>query len=240
MPIINGRFYINPAHGRAIERARHSESVRAPIFDQLGHSPLAFTKEVASRDQSQDSNGHWVTIDGRHVFIDETKSGGRAQPGHRRPRPIPIQLPANENERRLAVIVFNETGGLTPSTAYGRGSGADLHTARVALAEISKREIEAGHATRVAPDEIETGLWQGLNDKNQHAIGSWNDSLSAAREAIGGSNIANNASQFRLDAQNGGIPSWAQGRSPSLSFGPFRNAGGGDAATPATRIHIYQ
>jgi hypothetical protein len=110
----------------------------------------------------------------------------------------------------------------------------------VAAAEVANRAVESGHANRVAPDELKTGLWQGLNDQNPAAVQAWNDSLSAARTALAGSNTTEDATQFRLDARNGKIPSWAKGKDPSRTFGPFRNAGGGDASTPTTRIHIYQ
>lgn len=224
MPLINGRFYMNPAYGHAVERARGAEATSNQ------HEP-----------QQQDANAHWVTIDGRHVLIHETQGrrtphGHQSQPGPR----ASIQFPSSERERRLAVIVFNETGGLTPSAQSGKGSAAGLHNAGVAAAEVSKRAIERGHANRVAPDELNTGLWQGLNDQNPAAIRAWNDSLSAARTALAGSNTTQDATHFRLDAKTGTIPPWAQGRQPTQTFGPFRNAGGGDTATPTTRIHIYR
>lgn len=201
MPFVNGKFYINPAYGRAIENARAAE-------------------ELSHREEDE----HWVTIDHRHVLIRDTRRGTESKQPNRT-----IHLPLNEKERRLAVIVFNETGGLTPNATTGKGSVADLHDARVTVAEVSERVIDSGHANRVAPDEIQAGLWKGLNDKNSAAIDSWNDSLSAARAALASSETTNGATQFRLDSKNGTIPSWARGRQPSQTFGPFRNAGGGDA-----------
>lgn len=202
MPEINGRYYANPAYGRALERAR--------------------TAEKESQDSRYDTNGRWVTIDHHHVLIRDT------DPQNPRPRANQpaIHFPSNEKERRLAVA--------------GPGSGANLHDARVAVGEVSERAIEEGHAHRVAPDEIQGGLWKGLNDKNPAAIDSWNDSLSAARAALAGADSTNRAMQFRLDAKNGSIPRWARGREPSETFGPFRNAGGGDAATPTARIYVYK
>jgi hypothetical protein len=47
MHFINGKFYMNPAYGRAIENARANEPTDG------------------------DHGGHWVTIDGRHVLIAE-------------------------------------------------------------------------------------------------------------------------------------------------------------------------
>ena len=58
MPYINGRFYMNPAAGRAIERARAAQAVSA--------------RQDSSH---QEPSSHWVTIHGRHVLIDETHLG---------------------------------------------------------------------------------------------------------------------------------------------------------------------
>jgi hypothetical protein len=224
MPFIDDKYYMNPAYGRAVQRARAAEA--ASEHDESGQ---------------QQPGTHWVTIEGRHVLIHETQ-GGRTPHGNQS-QPVShsrIQFPSSDSERRLAVIVFNETGGLTPSAKSGNGSAANLHDARVATAEVSKRLIEDGHANRVAPDELETGLWQGLNDGNPAAVQAWNDSLSAARTALAGSNTTEDATHFRLDAKTGTMPPWAQGRQPAQTFGPFRNAGGGDAATPTTRFYIYR
>ena len=63
MPIINGKFYINPAHGRGLERARISETN---------------SNDVSGRPE-QEKGDHWVTINGRHVQLDEGQAG-RALP----------------------------------------------------------------------------------------------------------------------------------------------------------------
>jgi len=59
MPFINGRFYINPAYGRAVEHAR-----------AVGAAP----REDETEKEEQDS--HWVTIAGHHVLIHETQTTG--------------------------------------------------------------------------------------------------------------------------------------------------------------------
>jgi len=221
MPFIDGRFYMNPAYGRAVERVRAASDQH-----ELDH---------------QHADAHWVTIDHRHVLIHETQSGRTPHGNESQPDPHGrIQFPSSESERRLAVIVFNETGGLTPSAKSGIGSAANLHDARVAAAEAANRAVKSGHANRVAPDELNTGLWQGLHDQNPAAVSAWNDSLSAARTALAGSNATEDATHFRLDAKTGTIPHWARGRQPAQTFGPFRNAGGGDAATPTTRLYVYR
>lgn len=59
MPFINGKFHMNPSYGRAVESARGA---------QLGSE---------SHEDEQNRDPHWVTINGRHVFIHEEQ--GRAQ-----------------------------------------------------------------------------------------------------------------------------------------------------------------
>ena len=53
MPFINGRFYMNPAYGRAVERARANEAATS----------LQELQQSQARDPHEDENGHWVTID---------------------------------------------------------------------------------------------------------------------------------------------------------------------------------
>ncbi|MGA8013971.1 MAG: CHAP domain-containing protein [Candidatus Acidiferrales bacterium] len=60
MPFVNGRFYANPAHGHALERARIAEDgFSAPDRSDLG----------------QEQGGHWVTIDSRRVLVDRGQAG---------------------------------------------------------------------------------------------------------------------------------------------------------------------
>ncbi|MGB8524322.1 MAG: hypothetical protein WCD43_15255 [Candidatus Acidiferrales bacterium] len=75
MPFINGRFYMNPAYGRAIERARRAGGIWSEELPEFARAPLQeqnFSNEVSSSDGQQQSSGeHWVTIDGRRVLIDQ-------------------------------------------------------------------------------------------------------------------------------------------------------------------------
>lgn len=61
MPVINGRFYANPAYGRGMERARLREE--GAENDEL---------EVVSAAEANGANGHWVTMDHRHILIHES------------------------------------------------------------------------------------------------------------------------------------------------------------------------
>ncbi len=61
MPFINGKFYMNPAYGRAIEYARRGGAVPSSQPAQQG------------QDHGRDDQvGRWVTIDGKHVLIKDT------------------------------------------------------------------------------------------------------------------------------------------------------------------------
>ena len=133
----------------------------------------ARTAENSSNEQSQRQSAHWMTINGRHVLIDEPQG-----------RSLEMKQPRNEQERYLTIVVLNETGGLCPSAEKGHGSAKDLHRARIAVAEISKRLREKGHPEQVAPGEggIYTGLWYGLATGDKDSIKAWNDSVSAAQE----------------------------------------------------------
>jgi hypothetical protein len=57
MSLINGRFYMNPAYGRAVEAARAAENASE-------HGGL----------NQEGEGGHWVTIDGRHVLIPQAQA----------------------------------------------------------------------------------------------------------------------------------------------------------------------
>ncbi len=63
MPFIGDRHYMNPLFGSGLERARQSNEVESQVSDRERHGSQNTT------------DGHWVTINHRHVFIHE---GSRA------------------------------------------------------------------------------------------------------------------------------------------------------------------
>src|SRR6185437_16158486 len=69
MPIINGRFYMNPAYGRAVENARGDKTP-----SQSGDS--------TERTQPK-GDGHWVTVNHRHILIDEDRNQTASRPRKR-------------------------------------------------------------------------------------------------------------------------------------------------------------
>ena len=65
MPFINNRFYMNPAYGRAIQKAR----IAKPGIETSRDAQPSGAQDA----QRPNSGGHWVTIDHHHVLIDGTR-----------------------------------------------------------------------------------------------------------------------------------------------------------------------
>ncbi len=141
------------------------------------------------------------------------------------------QQPGNPTEVLLSDIVYNETSILR-ARGNGAGSAANLHMARVAVAEIAYRLGMPGLPITAAPDLPTTDV-TAINAGNAAAINAHNDSLSAAREAIRGSNTTNGATKYRT--RLGSNVTTNVGRNParglrgtpvSMHFGPFGSAWG--------------
>ncbi|MGB8543562.1 MAG: hypothetical protein WCD49_18180 [Candidatus Acidiferrales bacterium] len=77
MPFINGRFYINPAYGRALERARGADGIWSEQFPELAEPALQeqdfWSGGAPSKARRESSDSHWVAIGGHHVLIDQTE-----------------------------------------------------------------------------------------------------------------------------------------------------------------------
>lgn len=134
----------------------------------------------------------------------------------------------NPKEVELNVVTFNETGGLRadPKAKPGDPASADnLHDARVAVAEVAERVLESSHPEREqAPRDLTSQTVRDLNAGNKDVIRALNDSLSAARSALGGSNTTNGAMHFRTGSHK--FKS-LYGHKATMYFGPFPNATGG-------------
>jgi hypothetical protein len=198
MPFINGKFYMNPAYGRALEAARARDETSGP----------------ADR-QREDPGVHWVTIDGRHVLIQETQAGR-----------VRYDKPRNKREAKLANIVYNETASLRadPGAKPGDdGSAEALHDAREGIAEIAKRAIDSGYPEYVAPPELSEKNSGAVSGGNPDAIRAYNDSPAAAREALAGADQTKGATQFRLRSPSVSRDRPINGKDTSFAYGPFRN-----------------
>ena len=117
MPFINGKFYMNPAYGRAVENVRRGGAV--PSLNAAPHS------QGSGR---EDRDGRWETINGNHVLIKETVAEG-PQPETQKRTTRPAAQGNARPGTKAARIIFNETSGLRPP----KGGAEDLHDARVAI-----------------------------------------------------------------------------------------------------------
>lgn len=194
---------MNPFYGRALERARESEG------DSLnpGESDLGI----------QTLGGHWVTINGRHVLIDETyqDTKGQRRAAHH------TRLDRRPGDR-TSRIIFNETSGLRAAN----GNWNDLHDARVAIAHA----ILNGHSMRRRPSTVTDLLTPSsaraiLTDPEAKA--AWTDAQAAVREAAKSADDTSGAIHFLLDSPGGNRPNWATEDRETANYGPFVNAGGG-------------
>jgi hypothetical protein len=111
MPFLNGRFYMNPIFGAALERARRANVGR----EWSEESPQA-------AGQAASASG------GRHRSAHAAKSSGAKHKGHTGDD----YDPATTTEG-IANQIYNETAGLRTTARQGPGSDVDLQEARRAI-----------------------------------------------------------------------------------------------------------
>ncbi len=104
MPFINGKFYMNPAYGRAVEGARRS-----------GATPNqnAARQIQAHVDGDTDKDGHWVTINGQHVLIGGSRQAqnptarGRVHRSANKAADLPPQALPSSGQTSIYADKFN-------------------------------------------------------------------------------------------------------------------------------------
>jgi hypothetical protein len=150
MPFISGKFYMNPAYGRALERARRTNQIwseEIPVFTGSSPGGQGFKNDGSlSPTHRQNSDAHWVTIDGHHVLIEGTQAGqARVNNQTIRVKSRPGSKPAR--------IIFNETSGLRPANK----NPEDLHDARVAMAHTLLNAQGMRHPPQTVSDTLTPG-----------------------------------------------------------------------------------
>ncbi|MGB0036009.1 MAG: hypothetical protein WBP79_11100 [Candidatus Acidiferrales bacterium] len=106
MPFINGRFYANPAHGRALETARAAEA--------------ASQDRAPSQHEQHDEGDHWVTINGRHVLLQGTQV--------RQPRHLSARDKAYLDKYYDAVAALAKVYNVDPALILGVGAESGFAT----------------------------------------------------------------------------------------------------------------
>jgi hypothetical protein len=211
MPFINGKFYMNPAYGRAVEDTRRAGASLSQNTGRHGQGDSEF---------HDDQDGHWVTINGNHVLIqDSGAERPQAQTQKSSTRPA-----AHGNARpgtKAARIIFNETSGLRPSS----GSAEDLHDARVALAHTLSNGESMSRSPATVTDILTPAAARAILT-DAAAKAAWADSQDAVREAATSADDTNGAVNFFLDHPGVSRPRWASDDRETSHYGTFMNAAG--------------
>ena len=167
MPFISGRFYMNPAFGRSIERSRAADANRP---------------EPRAQDQDR-----WVTLAGRHVLIQTSEHGpSTTRRDHAQhsaathPKPLKsttlpssgvasIYSDAFDRKRLQTGKYLIRTGTrqlfsrVLDGTQCGLARGSSLHTGIIAS---SSRSTTAARVTRTRPLH---GLWTHHARRHLHS-----------------------------------------------------------------------
>jgi hypothetical protein len=212
MPFVNGKFYMNPAYGRAVENARRAgvRSGQNVGRQSQGHG-----------DSETYHDGHWVTIDGKHVLIDDARAK-RARPGSQKHA---TRSAARGNARpgaRAAGIIFNETSGLRPP----KGDTQDLHDGPVAIAHALRNAEGMARPPATVTDLLTHAAARSIL-ADPAAKAAWTDSHDAVLEAAKSPDDTNGAVHFFLDYPGATHPDWAIVERETSHYGPFVNAAGG-------------
>jgi hypothetical protein len=217
MPWIEGRFYMNPVFGRALERARAAEEGQPwSEEDRLEVQPLPNART--------DEEGEYELLAAQNHAHHAESRAGRLMRESQAASPH-YENPQNEREARLANVIYNETASLRSDPrihADAPGSSEDLWRARAAIGEIAARVLSAGHPTRVAPSELTISGERALAGGNPAAIEAHNAGLAAARAALAGSDTTSGAMQYRLRSREDAHTP-INGRATRSHFGPFRD-----------------
>lgn len=125
MPLINGRYCANPAFGRAVEAARATEE---------------------EQPDASNEDGHWVTIDGRHVLLHDAQAG-KEHIKHAKPEPLPESGQASiyadlfEGRKTASGATFHQNEYTAALLRRGRWHAVSLGT-RVELTHGEKRVVD--------------------------------------------------------------------------------------------------
>jgi hypothetical protein len=189
------------------------------LYTYVVDNPLRFT----------DADGHEEEGSSSSDSVSGTGESGQGAPGGSAQNQKPqYENPQNESEAKLGNVTYNEFGGARPdpkAKPSDPGSPEQLHAARVAVAEVANRVLESDHPERVqARDDLTSKAVHDINAGNRDIIAAHNDSLSAARTALDGSNTTNDAMHYRTS--NHDLNS-LYGNKATMHFGPFPNAQGG-------------
>jgi hypothetical protein len=211
MPIINGTYYMSPQYGVGLERAKAADA--------------EFRRVRGEREPP------WLD----HFLGLLPTAAEQARQSRRKQTQEQAQRERTTDET-VGNIIYNETAGLRPTSNTEKGSSQDLHQARVRAADVIKNLDTSGKklgTPLTAPTQLTTREAKAVANAGP-ARDAYEDSQTAARTASGD---RNGPKQFFLDYGQP-KPSFARGRKPKESYGPFRNAAGGGDVPKGKNVWI--
>jgi hypothetical protein len=199
MPFPNGRFYMNPIFGAALERARKANAGR----EWSEESPEA-SGQASSASKTQHRPAH------------AAKASGAKHKGHTGDDYDPAATTEG-----IANQIYNETAGLRTTAHQGPGSDVDLQDARRAISHVIHNRAAAGMTGGLANPKLRPREEHAIAVGYPAAYDAYGESQHAARLASG-KRDSSGAVYFYLD-HGQGAPPFAAGQKPVAVYGPFKN-----------------
>jgi len=134
MPFINGRFYANPAHGRALERARRASS-DGIWSEDFPEQTRRLDGEISQRRDAPQTASHSVRPLRRKHHGNDDYDAATTTDG-------------------ITNQIYNESASLRPTRESGKGSDVDLQDARLAMAHVIHNRASAKRRGGLASDEL--------------------------------------------------------------------------------------
>jgi len=202
MPFINGRFYANPAYGRALERARRSSSGGI------------WTEDFPEQNQGTDEHGGQT----RGATQTPARSVRVAHKSHHGND----DYDAASTTPGIANQIYNETASLRTTAQSGGGSDVDLQNARLAIAHVIHNRAAAKRKGGLASDELHSKEAAAVKRFPSAAYDAYGGSRHVAVVAGSPRDPTGGAQFFYLD-HGQRQPPWSVGKEPIAVFGPFLN-----------------
>jgi hypothetical protein len=218
MPVVNGRFYMNPIFGAALERAR-----KANAGTKWSEESPEAARQATSASKTQHRPAH------------AAKSSGAKHKGHTGDD----YDPATTTEA-VANQIYNETAGLRTTAHQGPGSDLDLQEARTAIGHVIHNRAAARMKGGLASPELNSKEASAITALYMPAYDAYGESHSAAEVSSSRRDPTGGAKLFYLD-HGQAPPYWTQGKKPVTEYGPFRNTTPAKAVRTGTltKIKIY-
>jgi hypothetical protein len=201
MPFINGRFYANPAYGRALERARRSSSGGI------------WSEDFPEQTQETDA----AVSHGRGAPQAASRSIRAVRRGHHGND----DYDAATTMAGITNQIYNETATLRPAGELGKGSDVDLQD-RLAMAHVIHNRAGAKRRGGLASDELHPKEAAAVKRFPSSAYDAYGGSRHVSAVAGSRRDPTGGAQFFYLD-HGQPEPPWAVGKEPVAVFGPFRN-----------------